>query len=89
MNVSVGEVKSGEQILKTLNENNIHWGLGCYKAFVLGSAKHGDISATYFFLEKCKHLSDELLLQVFTNNYKQPTNHSSVSQTINFRQSRR
>ena len=66
--VSVGEVKSGEQILKTLNENNIHWGLGCYKAFVLGSAKHGDISATYFFLEKCKHLSDELLLKVLTNH---------------------
>ena len=58
-----GQVSKAEQILKTLNEKNIHWNLGMYKAFILGSAKFGDADATQFFLSKYRNNLDNVILE--------------------------
>jgi len=61
---AAGHLQDAEFILKQLNEKNIHWGRSIYKNFVLGSARHGDLDVTNFFLSKFDRLHDELLLQV-------------------------
>ena len=58
-----GQVSKAEEILKTLNEKNIHWNLGMYKAFILGSAKFGDGDATQFFLSKYRNSLDTVILE--------------------------
>ena len=58
-----GQVSKAEEILKTLNEKNIHWNLGMYKAFILGSAKFGDADATQFFLSKYRNNLDTVILE--------------------------
>ena len=60
---AAGEVKKAEQILVAMNEKNIHWARGLFKAFVLGSAKCGDVEATNFFLSKGGGAPDALLLE--------------------------
>ena len=58
-----GQVSKAEEILKSLNEKNIHWNLGMYKAFILGSAKFGDADATQFFLSKYRNTLDVVILE--------------------------
>jgi len=68
----LGQIGEGEKLLKLLNERNIYWGKGCYRAFVLGCAKSGDVEATNFFLNKHGNISDDLVLkalQEMNKNY--------------------
>ena len=70
---AAGEIRPGEDILRALNEKNIHWSKNCYKAFILGSASAGDVEATNFFLRKLNNISDDLLLQAVQQmNKKHP-----------------
>ena len=65
-----GQIEEGENLLKLLNERNIHWGKGCYVSFVLGCAKNGDVHGTNFFLNKIGSPSDELLLGALQEMHK-------------------
>ena len=53
----------GENILRALNDRNIHWSKSCYRGFILGSAFSGDVDVIEFFLSKLNNSTDELLLQ--------------------------
>jgi len=71
---AAGQLERAESILKQLNEKNIHWGKSIYKNFVLGSARHGDLEATNFFLSKFDRVQDELLLQIIQQlNLRNPS----------------
>ena len=68
-----GQVDKAESTLKTLNQKNIHWTKGMYKAFLLGSAKFGDTNAVEFFLSKYKNTLDVVILEaVQLMNKKHP-----------------
>ena len=60
---AAGEIIPGENLLRALNERNIHWSKSCYRGFILGSALSGDVDVINFFLSKLNNSTDELLLQ--------------------------
>ena len=69
---AAGEILPGENLLRALNEKNIHWSKSCYKAFVLGSSLAGDVDAINFFLSKLNSSDDLLLQAVQLMNKKHP-----------------
>ena len=81
---SVGRLSDAENVLKLMNEENIHWGKECYQAFLLGCARAGDMDGVKFFYKQCGQPSDVLLLRAVEEANKAKEAPELLPELLNF-----